>query len=118
MVPIHLTNKEKLCFFVGDASQVGSGGATQFPEGIVMSLEGFWDPNFVEWGSNLQEAQNQFNQLLQEIRVRKHDGCKLWAVADILVWSAIWNKGSSSAHHLFYLVLTLKQEARKHERYF
>ncbi len=31
------------------------------------------------------------------------------------VWSAVWNTGSSSAWHLFYLVLALKQEARKHE---
>ncbi len=33
------------------------------------------------------------------------------------MWSAVWSKGLSSARHLFYLVLVLKQEARKHEVY-
>ncbi len=47
--------------------------------------------------------------------MRKHDRCKVWAATNNSVWSAIWNKGSSSARHLFDLVLTLKQEARKHE---
>jgi hypothetical protein len=45
----------------------------------------------------------------------KHDGCKVWAATNNSVWSAIWNKGLSSARYLFYLVLALKQEARKHK---
>jgi hypothetical protein len=79
------------------------------------SREGFGDPKFVEGGSNLREAQNQVNHLLQEIRMGKHDGCVVWAATDNSVWSGVWNKGSSSACHLFYLVLALKQEARMHE---
>ncbi len=109
MVPMHPTDKGKLCFFVGDASREGFSGATQFPDGMVTSREGLWDPNFAEGGSNLREAQNQVNHLLQEIQMGKHDGCKVWAATDNRVWSAVWNKGSSLARHLFYLVLALKQ---------
>ena len=69
----------------------------------------------MEGGSNLREAQNQVNHLLQEIRMGKHDGCEVWAATGNLVWSVVFNKGSSSARHLFYLVLALKQEARRHE---
>ncbi len=94
MVPIRPTDKGKLHFFVGDASQEGFGGAPQFLDGMVMSQERLWDPNFAEMGSNLQEAQNQVNHLLQEIRIGKHNGCKLWAATDNSIWSDVWNKGS------------------------
>jgi hypothetical protein len=40
MVPIHSTDKGKLCFFVGDPSCEGFGRANQFPDGMVMSREG------------------------------------------------------------------------------
>ncbi len=90
---------------------------TQYPDGVVSSWEGLWDPKFAKGGSNLQEAQNQVNQLLQEIREGLHNGCKVWPATNNSVWSAIWNKGLFSARHLFYLVLALKQEARKHEMY-
>ncbi len=63
----------------------------------------------------MREAQNQVNHLLHEIRMGMHDGCKVWAATDNSVWLAVWNKGSSSARHLFYLDLALKQEARKHK---
>ena len=43
------------------------------------------------------------------------DGWELWAATDKAVWPAVWNKGLSSARHLFNLVLVLKQEARKYE---
>jgi hypothetical protein len=115
MVPLQLTDKGKLCFFVGDASRQGFGGATRFPDATVVTREGLWDPDFAKGGSNLREAQNQVNHLLQEIQIGKHDGCKVWAATNNSVWSAIWNKGSSSARHLIDLVLTCKQEARKHE---
>ncbi len=115
MVPIHPTNKGKLRFFVGDASREGFGGATQYPDGVVSSREGLWDPKFTEGGSNLQEAQNQVNHLLQEIREGLHDGCKVWVATNNFFWLAVWNKGLSSACHLFYLVLALKQEAWKHK---
>jgi hypothetical protein len=112
MVPIHPTDKYKLWFFVGDASREGFGGSTQYPAGLVSSHEGLWDPEVSEGGSNLREAQNQVNHLISEIRAGFHDGCEVWAATDNSVWSAVWNKGLSSARHLFYLVLVLKQEAR------
>ena len=74
MVPLRPTDKGKLCFFVGDASREGFGGATQFPDATVAMHEGLWDPEFAKGGSNLREAQNQVNHLLQEIRMGKHDG--------------------------------------------
>jgi hypothetical protein len=61
MIPIRLTNKAKLCFFCGDASNEGFGGATQYPDGTLTSHEGLWDLQFADGGSNLQEAQNQVN---------------------------------------------------------
>jgi hypothetical protein len=95
----------------------GFGGSTQYPDGLVSSREGLWDPEFSEGEFNLREAQNQVNHLIAEIRAGFHDGCEVWAATDNSVWSAVRNKGLSSARHLFYLVLVLKQEARKHEVY-
>ncbi len=115
MIPIRPTDRGKLRFFVGDASSEGFGGATQYPDGMLTSREGLWDIQFAEGGSNLREAQNQVNHLLYKIRAGKHDGCELWAATDNLVWSDVWNKGMSKARHLFYLILTLKQEARRHK---
>jgi hypothetical protein len=63
----------------------------------------------------LREAQKQENHLLHENIAGRHDGCKLWTATNNSLWLAVWNKGLSSAHHLFYLVLALKQEASKHE---
>jgi hypothetical protein len=91
------------------------GGVIRFPDGMVMSCEGLWEPDFAVGGTNLREAKNQVNHLLHEIRMGMHNGCKVWVATNNSVWLAIWNKGSSSAQHLFYLVLALKQEARKHE---
>jgi hypothetical protein len=108
MIPIRPTDKGKLRFFCGDASREGFRGATQYPNGTLSAREGLWDPQF----------QNQVTHLLHEIRAGKHDGCEVWAAIDNSVWSAVWNKGmSQQARHLFYLVITLKQEARDHEVY-
>ena len=82
MVPIRPTDKHKLRFFVGDASREGFGGATQLSDGTIFTREGLWEPDFAAGGSNLREAQNQVNHLLQEIRGGWHDGCKLWAATD------------------------------------
>ena len=68
MVPIRPTDKHKLRFFVGDASREGFGGATQLSDGTIFTREGLWEPDFAAGGSNLREAQNQVNHLLQEIR--------------------------------------------------
>jgi hypothetical protein len=67
MLPVQPTDKGKLHFFVGDATQEGFGRATRFPDGTVMSCKGLWDLKFVEGGSNLREAQNQVNHLLEEL---------------------------------------------------
>jgi hypothetical protein len=40
MVPIRPTDKNKLRFFVGDASREGFGGATQYSDGLVSTREG------------------------------------------------------------------------------
>jgi hypothetical protein len=115
MVPICPTDKRKLRYHVGDASQEGFGGATQFPNEPIYYREGLWDSGFADGGSNLQVAQNQVNHLLHEIRAGKHNGCKLWAATNNVAWSVVWTKGMSSAHHLFDLVLSLKQEACRHK---
>ncbi len=67
MIPIRPTDKAKLCFFCGDASREGFGGATQYPNGTLTSGEGLWDLQFTEGWSNPREAQNQVNHLLYEI---------------------------------------------------
>ncbi len=97
IVPIHPTDKHTLCFFVGDASREGFGGSTQYADGLVFSREGLWDPQFAKGRSNLREAQNQVNHLIAEIRAGLHDGCEVWAATNNSVWSAVWNKGPSSA---------------------
>ena len=117
MTPIRPTDKRKLRYYIGDASREGFGGATQYPNQELVTREGLWVSDFAEGGSNLREAQNQVNHLLHEIRAGEHDGYEIWAATDNSVWSAVWTKGMSNARHLFYLVLALKQEARKHEVY-
>ena len=47
----------------------------------------------------------------------KHDGCKVWFFTDNAVWYHVWTKGFSTAWHVFYLVLELRIEARKHGVY-
>lgn len=104
-------------YYVGDASREGLGGATQYPDGVIRGRRGVWDPGFADGGSNLREAQNQVNHLIQEVRAGKHDGCEVWAFTDNACWSAVWLKGLSTAKHLFKLVLRLKIECRIHEVY-
>lgn len=67
LVPLRPTDKGKLRFYVGDASRKGFGGATQYPDGTVVSREGLWEAGFAEGGLNLREAQNQVNHLIWEI---------------------------------------------------
>ena len=104
-------------YYVGDASREGLGGATQFPDLSIRGRRGVWEPSFADGGSNLREAQNQVNHLIQEVRAGLHDGCEVWAFTDNGCWSAVWLKGLSTAKHLFRLVLRLKIECRIHEVY-
>lgn len=116
-LPIRPSDKHKLRYTIGDASAEGFGSATQFPTMEIQGRDGLWDPSFAEGGSNLREAQCQVNHLLGEIRAGDHDGCEIWCFTDNAVWSAVWNKGMSSARHLFLLIVELKLECRKHEVY-
>lgn len=113
--PVRPTDKFKLRYMAGDASLEGYGTVTQYPDDTLSGRDGLWDPEFAFGGSNLREAQAQVNHLLEEVRAGKHDGCELWAFTDNAVWSAVWNKGMSSARHLFDLVVSLKLECRDHE---
>ena len=70
---------------------------------------------FAQRGSNLREAQNFGNHLVEEISSGLHDGCAVWAATDNAVWSAVWNKGLSTAKPLFWIVLDLRILCLKHK---
>jgi hypothetical protein len=82
---------------------------------MIDTREGLWEEDFAAGGSNLREAQNQANHLLTDIRAGRHDGCEVWVFTDNAVWSAVWNKGMSTARHLFCIVVDLKLASREHE---
>ena len=102
-------------YHVGDASAEGFAAGTQYPDLMIKGRDGLWRPDFAVGGSNLREAQNIVNHLLDEIREGRHDGCEIWSASDNAVWSQVWHKGMSSAKHLFNLVLELRLVAREHE---
>jgi hypothetical protein len=114
---IRPSSASKFRYYVGDASREGLGGATQYPDGSIKSRRGVWDEGFAKGDSNLHEAQNQVNHLLNEVRAGLHDGCAVWAFTDNGCWSAVWRKGLSTARHLFQLVVKLKIACRDHEVY-
>lgn len=116
-LPIRPSHKGKLRYFIGDASAEGLGSGIQYPNRELRGREGLWDESFAGGGSNLREAQCQVNQLLHEIKEGLHDGCEIWAFSDNAVWSAVFTKGTSSAKHLFKLVLDLKIACYEHEVY-
>ena len=64
--------------------------------------------------SNLCEGTNIGNNLLRAIEAGKYDGCEVWVATDNVVWSAVWNKGMSTARHLFYLMVDIKSAAYNH----
>jgi len=114
-VPIRPTSALKIRYQAADASAEGFGAGTQYPDSMFERRDGLWDPAYAIRGSNLREATVQANHLLKDIRAGKHDGCEVWMFTDNAVWSYVWNKGMSTAKHLFSLVLELKKEARNHE---
>lgn len=116
-LPVRPSHRNKFRYFIGDASAEGLGSAFQYPNLEVRGREGLWDESFAEGGSNLREAQCQVNHLLAEINAGLHDGCEVWAFSDNAIWSMVFNRGSSSARHLFKLVLDLKIACYKHEVY-
>ena len=115
--PLRPSDGRKVRYTVGDASAEGFGAGTQYPDGRLIGRDGLFQTEFAKGGSNLREAQNQVNHLLDDIKAGLHDGCEVWCATDNAVWSAVWNKGLSTARHLFNLVLQLRLEARKHEVY-
>jgi hypothetical protein len=114
---IHPASANAYSYYIGDASREGLGGAMQYLDGTIRGRRGVWKADFAAGGSNLREAQNQVNHLILEVRSGIHDGCKVWAFTDNGCWSAVWLTGLSTAVHLFYLVLELKIECRRHEVY-
>lgn len=115
MIPVRPTEVDKLRYVIADASSEGLGAATQYPELELEGQDGLWLTKFSEGGSNSREAQNIVNHLLFKINADKHTGGEVWCATDNAVWSAVWNKGMSSAKHLFKLVVDLKIAYRKQE---
>jgi len=79
LVPVRPTDAHKLRYVVGDASAEGFFIATQYPDLSITTRGGLWEDEFAEGSSNLREAQNFGNHLLDEIKAGKHDGCAVWA---------------------------------------
>ena len=100
-VLIRPTNARKVRYHIGDVSAEGFAAGTQYPDLVLESRDGLWKPDFAVRGSNLREGQNIANHLLMDIRAGKHDGCEVWSATDNAVWSAVCNKGMSTAKHLF-----------------
>ena len=115
MTPLRPTDAPKLRYVVGDASAEGFFIATQYPDGHLTMRGGLWQESFADGGSNLREAQNFGNHLLEEISSGRHDGCALWGFTDNAVWSHVWSKGMSTVRHLFSLALDIKVAAQEHE---
>jgi len=115
LVPLRPTEAHKIRYISGDASAEGFFIATQYPSGAIETREGLWEKSFSEASSNLREAQNFGNHMLEEIRSGKHTGCALWAFTDNAVWSQVWTKGMSSVRHLFNLALAIRIAAQEHE---
>eukprot|EP00986_Skeletonema_menzelii_P016382 scaffold14397_cov80-Skeletonema_menzelii.AAC.1 len=116
-LPIRPSHRKKIRYFIGDASAEGLGSASLDPGHGLVGREGLWKEDFAAGGSNLREAQCQVNHLLAEIEAGVHDGCEIWAFSDNAIWSMVFTKGSSSAKHLFDLVLALKVACHEHEVY-
>ena len=116
-LPIRPSHRDKYRYFIGDASAEGLGSAFQYPDLTLHGREGLWEEKFAEGGSNLREAQCQANHMLAEIKAGLHDGCEIWAFSDNAIWSMVFTKGSSTARHLFNLVLDLKAACYEHEVY-
>ena len=116
-VSIWPTDNGKIRYVIGDASAKGFGYGTQYLDLQFEGRDGLWEVFFPQGGSNLREGHNLTNHFLGEIHVGKHDGCEVWCFTDNAVWSYVWTKELSNAQHLFYLMLELHIEVRKHEVY-
>mmetsp|Transcript_5950 Transcript_5950/g.13021 ORF Transcript_5950/g.13021 Transcript_5950/m.13021 type:complete len:1140 (-) Transcript_5950:4782-8201(-) len=114
VVEVRPREANMLRYIVADASAEGFGYGTQFPEMQFVEREGMWTPEFGDSSSNLREATNIAHNLKRDIESGMHDGCELWCGTDNAVWSAVWNKGMSTARALFYLMVDIKQAAYDH----
>ena len=102
----------------GDASVEGFAQAVQYPDLVIDERDGLWLPEISGKSSNLREALNIANKLKLDISNGKHDSCELWQATDNAVWSAACNKGMSSAHHLFNLLVDIKVLCHEHDVFF
>ena len=115
MVPLRPTDAHKVRYVAGDASAEGFFIATQYPDGHIATRSGLWDDDFAAGSSNLREAQNFGNHILEEINSGSHTGCTLWGFTDNAVWSQVWSKGMATVRHLFELALKIRIAAMEHE---
>ena len=79
MAPLRSTDSHKFCYCIGDASAEGFAIATQHPDLSLETQDGLWDEVFAEGGSNLREAQNFGNHILNETKAGNYYGCDVWA---------------------------------------
>ena len=107
--------RDDVRYACGDASAEGFAHAVQYPELVIDERDGLWLPEISAKSSNLREALNIANKLKLDISNGKHDGCEIWQATDNAVWSAVCNKGMSSARHLFDLLVEIKVLCHKHE---
>ena len=108
------TERDKIRYACGDASAEGFAQAVQYPDLTIDERDGLWVPEITEKSSNLREALNIANHLKDDISKGRHDGCELWQATDNAVWSAVCNKGMSSARHLFDLLVEIKVLCYEH----
>ena len=105
MVPLRPTDAHKVRYVAGDVSAEGFFITIQYPNGSIETRTGLWLESFSERSSNLPEAQNFGNHMLEEIKSGKHTGCFLWGFTDNDVWSQVWTKGMSLVRHLLNVAL-------------
>ena len=77
-------------YYIWGAFAEGFGGVAQYPDGMLRGKQDNWDAYFAEGGCNLREAQKQVNHLMEEVISGKHDGCKVWGLADNGIWFTVW----------------------------
>ena len=111
---VRAAERHLLRYACGDASAEGFAQAVQYPDMVIDERDGLWMPEISEKSSNLREALNIANHLKNDISQGKHDGCEIWQATDNAVWSAVCNKGMSSARHLFNLLVDIKLLCHEH----
>ena len=99
---------------VADASVEGFGMGIQYPDMVVEERDGLWNDETAVKSSNYREALNVANHLNHNISSGRHDSYEVWSATDNAVWSAVCNKGLSTARHLFLLLVDIKLLCYEH----